>query len=111
MQNLAFFFYSVVQVLGARLIQIQDAGHGLPGECAEEINEELLSKNDLPRKFTCLFLDLEMYESIRLNPPGKTSREIPREYQTEIKALDQCCKHRTHCFIHDIVGFIKVSSH
>lgn len=52
-----------------------------------------------------------MYESIRLNSPEKSSREIPQEYQTEIKALDQCCKHRTHCLIHDIVGFIKVRSH
>ena len=52
-----------------------------------------------------------MYESMRLNSPDRTSREIPREYQTEIKALDQCCKHRTHCFIHDIIGFIKVRSH
>lgn len=36
--------YSSLQVLGARLIKLQDAGHALPGECPDDINRELLSR-------------------------------------------------------------------
>jgi hypothetical protein len=49
-----------------------------------------------------------LYESIRTNNPPMIKREIPEEYKTEIKALEQCCQHRTHCFIYNIVGLIKV---
>ncbi|CAF1296060.1 unnamed protein product [Adineta steineri] len=83
--------YIIRQTLGCRLMKLDRAGHGLPGECAKEINEELLN----------------WYESIRTNNPPKSKREIPEEYKTEIKALEQCCQHRTHCLIYDITGFIK----
>jgi hypothetical protein len=50
-----------------------------------------------------------MFESIRKNEPSnKSKREVPKEYATEIKALEQCCQHRTHCLVYDIVGFLKV---
>lgn len=32
------------------------------------------------------------------------------EYRTEIEALERCCQHRTHCFIHIVVGLLKVRS-
>ena len=51
---------------------------------------------------------LEWYESIRTNSSTKNEREIPREYRTEIKALQQCCQHRTHCTVYDLVGFLQV---
>ncbi len=50
-----------------------------------------------------------MFESIRKNESlQKTKKEVPKEYATEIKALELCCQHRTHCAIHDLVGFVKV---
>lgn len=50
-----------------------------------------------------------MFESIRKNESlTKSKREVPKEYATEIKALEQCCQHRTHCVVHDLVGFVKV---
>ncbi len=55
-----------------------------------------------------VLIHLEWYESIRTNEPTKVKREIPEEYKIEIKALEQCCQHRTHCLVHDVVGLLKV---
>jgi DNA-binding transcriptional regulator GbsR (MarR family) len=55
------------------------------------------------------FIYTDMFESIRKNEPSnKSKREVPKEYATEIKALEQCCQHRTHCLVYDIAGFLKV---
>ena len=53
-------------------------------------------------------MHIDLYESIRTNASPKQKREIPEDYKTEIKALEQCCQHRTHCFVYDTVGFIMV---
>ncbi|CAF0877840.1 unnamed protein product [Rotaria sordida] len=83
--------YIIQRTLGCRLVKLEHAGHALPVECAKEINEELF----------------DLFESIRTNNSSKVKREVPEEYKTEIKALEQCCQHRTHCLIYDIVGLIK----
>ncbi|CAF0906031.1 unnamed protein product [Rotaria sordida] len=83
--------YIIQRTLGCRLVKLEHAGHALPVECAKEINEELF----------------DLFESIRTNDSSKVKREVPEEYKTEIKALEQCCQHRTHCLIYDIVGLIK----
>ncbi|CAF1573675.1 unnamed protein product [Rotaria sp. Silwood1] len=82
--------YIIQRTLGCRLVKLEHAGHGLLGECAKEINEELFN----------------FFESIRTNDSSRIKREVPEEYKTEIKALEQCCQHRTHCLIYDIVGLI-----
>lgn len=82
--------YLLQRTLGCRLIKLDDAGHGLQGERAKEINDELL----------------HLFESIK-HHQNVTKAHRPRDYQTEIAALDLCCKHRTYCLIHDIVGMIK----
>ena len=56
--------------------------------------------------------DVEMFESMRNNQASnKSNREVPQDYATEIQALQQCCQHRTHCLVHDIMGFVKVRMH
>ncbi|CAF2863280.1 unnamed protein product [Rotaria sp. Silwood2] len=82
--------YIIQRTIGCRLVKLEHAGHGLPGECAKEINETLL----------------DLFESIRTNDSSKLKREVPEEYKTEIKALEQCCQHRTHCLIYDMLGLI-----
>lgn len=55
------------------------------------------------------FIHTALFESIRKKEPTKkTKRGIPEEYTTEIKALELCCQHRSHCLVHDLVGFIQV---
>ncbi|CAF0874511.1 unnamed protein product [Adineta steineri] len=84
--------YMLQRVLGCRLIKCDGAGHGLQGECVEEINQELF----------------KMFESVRKNDSIKKSdTNISNEHQTEILALEQCCQHRTHCLVYDITGFVK----
>ncbi|CAF1304951.1 unnamed protein product [Rotaria sordida] len=84
--------YMLRRILGCRLVKLDNAGHGLQGEYAKEVNQELL----------------KLFESIRKKEPSKKSRqEIPEEYAIEIKALQQCCQHRSHCLIYDIVGFLQ----
>ncbi|UJR14632.1 hypothetical protein I4U23_001626 [Adineta vaga] len=81
--------YLLQRVLGCRLIKLDNAGHGLQGECAEQINQELY----------------HMFESIRKN---ESKHEIvPKDYATEIKAVEQCCQHRTHCLVHDLKELFK----
>ena len=58
--------------------------------------------------YEIFFIQIDWYESIRTNNSPKGEREVPKEYKTEIKALEQCCQHRTHCLIYDIVGVIQV---
>ncbi|CAF2154983.1 unnamed protein product [Rotaria magnacalcarata] len=82
--------YIIQKTLGCRLAKLEHAGHGLPGECAKEINKELF----------------DLFESVRKNDSSKVKREIPEEYKTEIQALEQCCQHRTHCFMYNFVGLI-----
>jgi hypothetical protein len=38
-------FDSICKVLGCRLIKLDNAGHGLENECADEINEAVLTNN------------------------------------------------------------------
>jgi len=84
--------YLLQRVLGCRLMKLDNAGHGLQGECANEINHELF----------------HIFESHRKNQSAKKApSEAPTDYATEIKALELCCQHRTHCFVHDLVGFFK----
>ncbi|CAF2893273.1 unnamed protein product [Rotaria sp. Silwood2] len=84
--------YMIRRILGCPLVKLDNAGHGLQGECAKEINQELL----------------KLFESIRKKEPSKKSkREVPEEYATEIKALELCCQHRSHCLVYDIVGFLQ----
>ncbi|CAF2939205.1 unnamed protein product [Rotaria sp. Silwood2] len=85
--------YMIRRILGCPLVKLDNAGHGLQGECAKEINQELL----------------KLFESIRKKEPSKKSkREVPEEYATEIKALELCCQHRSHCLVYDIVGFLQI---
>ncbi|CAF3934307.1 unnamed protein product [Rotaria magnacalcarata] len=82
----------VREILGCRLVKLDNAGHGLQGECATEINQELF----------------KLFESIRRKETSKKSkRSVPEEYVTEIKALEQCCQHRSHCLVYDVVGFLQ----
>lgn len=30
------------------------------------------------------------------------------EYSMEIRAVELCCQHRTHCFVHDSFGVLKI---
>ncbi|CAM4905929.1 unnamed protein product [Rotaria socialis] len=84
--------YMLRRILGCRLVKLDNAGHGLQGECATEINQELF----------------KLFESIRRKEPSKKSkRGVPEEYATEIKALEQCCQHRSHCLVYDVVGFLQ----
>ena len=55
-----------------------------------------------------MFIPIDWYESMRKNVPPKIEREIPKEYRTEIEALEQCCQHRIHCFVYDVVGLLQV---
>ena len=51
----------------------------------------------------------DLFESIRKHDTSNVEKSHrPKEYAIEIQALDRCCKHRTHCLIHDIIGMIKV---
>ncbi|CAF1585207.1 unnamed protein product [Adineta ricciae] len=87
--------YILQRVLGCRLIKLDNAGHGLQNEFANEINKELFHK----------------FETVCKNEStAKSKREIPTDYATEIQAVEQCCQHRTHCFVHDLMGFFKVNS-
>ncbi|CAF1299384.1 unnamed protein product [Rotaria magnacalcarata] len=84
--------YMLRRILGCRLVKLDNAGHGLQGECATEINQELF----------------KLFESIRRKETSKKSkRSVPEEYVTEIKALEQCCQHRSHCLVYDVVGFLQ----
>ena len=103
-------------MLGCRLIKLEHAGHGLQVECATEINEELFSKNNIRRievydsdKMFVLF-NIDFYESIRINTSLKQKREVPEDYEIQIRALKQYCQHRAHCLIHDIAGLINVGN-
>ena len=90
-------------------MKLERAGHGLPGECAKEINEELLGKsaslahgcNDRP------LTDVDFYENIRIHGSSTAKREVPKDYQIEIQALEQCCQHRTHCLVYNLVGLMQ----
>ena len=97
------------QTLGCRLIKLERAGHGLPGECAKEINDELLGKSaSLGYGSNDRYLtEIEFYENIRINGSPTAKREVPKEYQIEIQALEQCCQHRTHCLVYNLVGLIQ----
>lgn len=55
-----------------------------------------------------ILLDLDLFEKIRKNDSTKSKAEVPKGCNIEIKALEQCCQHRTHCLVYDIVGFIQV---
>ncbi|CAF1123208.1 unnamed protein product [Adineta ricciae] len=80
--------YMLQRILGCRLVKLEHAGHDIGGECADQVNQELLA----------------LFKSI--NHKEKSS-EILSEYATEIQAVERCCQHRTHCFIHNCAGFIK----
>ncbi|UJR32722.1 hypothetical protein I4U23_020181 [Adineta vaga] len=82
--------YMLQRTLGCRLVKLEDAGHDLGGECAEQVNQELLS----------LFQSMNSKEQ---------PSEILSEYLTEVQAVELCCQHRTHCFIYNLVGFFKGS--
>jgi hypothetical protein len=101
--------YIIRQTLGCRLIKFDEVGHGLPGECADEINQELLGKKVF---FLCvenISISIDLFESDKKTSSSKKAkREIPEEYATEIKALEQCCQHRTHCLVYNAVGMLQV---
>ena len=59
--------------------------------------------------YKILFISLDLFDSDQKNSSSKKpKREIPEEYATEIKALEQCCQHRTHCLVYNVVGMLKV---
>ncbi|CAF1040835.1 unnamed protein product [Rotaria magnacalcarata] len=80
--------YMFQRTLGCRLVKLEHAGHDLGGECAEQVNQELLA----------------FFES---NNVKDDVEHISTGYTAEVQALELCCQHRTHCFIYNLVGFIK----
>lgn len=51
----------------------------------------------------------DLFESVRKHETVEKAHR-PKDFQTEIGALDLCCKHRTHCLIHDVIGMMKVNN-
>lgn len=48
---------------------------------------------------------IAFFESIDLN---NRKSSVAEEYATELRAVELCCQHRTHCFIYNIIGLSKV---
>ncbi|CAF0875142.1 unnamed protein product [Rotaria sordida] len=80
--------YMLQRTLDCRLVKLEHAGHDLGGECTQQVNQELLA----------------FFESVELKDHPS---HVSSEYTTEVRALELCCQHRTHCFVYNLVGFLK----